>query len=108
MVIEWTSTKERLPSKDGLYLIILDADWYNFFGKTKLVVVAEFMNEPVKTVSDFRLDGDRNNYHFNGDNVPCFVDTMLYHDEDDWYGYEPLDSDMVLYWSPLPEIPADI
>ena len=80
-VQEWVSVKDRLPHKDGSYLVTA-----NYFGKNQCIDVLGFVKDG-ETVDKYDLAGQKY--------VWCLYDSE--------YGYVSTDS--VTYWMPIPQPP---
>ena len=80
-VQEWISVEDRLPQKDGSYLVTA-----NYFGKNQCIDVLGFVKDG-ETVDKYDLSGQKY--------VWCFYDSE--------YGYVSTDS--VTHWMPLPQSP---
>ena len=80
-VQEWISVKDRLPEKDGGYLVVI-----NYFGNHQSVNVRSFAKVG-ETVHEYDLAGEKN----------------VWYSYDSEYGYVSTDS--VTHWMPLPEPP---
>lgn len=80
-VQEWISVKDRLPQKDGYYLVTI-----NYFGNYQGIDVRYFAKDG-ETVDEYDLAGQKD--------VWCSYDN-------EW-GYVSTDS--VTHWMPLPELP---
>ena len=80
-VQEWISVKDRLPEKDGAYLVII-----NYFGNHQSINVRSFAKAG-ETVNEYDLAGEKN----------------VWYRYDSEYGYVSTDS--VTHWMPLPEMP---
>ena len=80
-VQEWISVKDRLPEKDGGYLVVI-----NYFGNHQSINVRSFAKAG-ETVNEYDLAGEKN----------------VWYRYDSEYGYVSTDS--VTHWMPLPEMP---
>ena len=78
---KWTSVKDRLPEKDGNYLVVI-----NYFGKYQNINVRSFAKAG-ETVNEYDLAGEKN----------------VWYRYDSEYGYVSTSS--VTHWMPLPELP---
>ena len=80
-VQEWISVKDRLPEKDGSYLVVS-----NYFGNHQSINVRSFAKAG-ETVSEYDIAGKKN----------------VWYRYDSEYGYVSTDS--VTHWMPLPQPP---
>ena len=80
-VQEWISVDDRLPEKDGGYLVVT-----NYFGNHQSINVRSFAKVG-ETVNEYDLAGEKN----------------VWYRYDSEYGYVSTDS--VTHWMPLPEPP---
>ena len=80
-VQEWVSVDDRLPQKDGSYLVTA-----NYFGKNQCIDVLGFVKDG-ETVDKYDLAGQKYVWYFY----------------DSEYGYVSTDS--VTHWMPLPHPP---
>ena len=77
-VQEWISVKDKLPEKDGGYLVVI-----NYFGNHQSINVRSFAKAG-ETVNEYDLAGEKN----------------VWYRYDSEYGYVSTDS--VTHWMPLP------
>ena len=80
-VQEWISVKDRLPEKDGGYLVVI-----NYFGNHQSINVRSFAKAG-ETVNEYDLAGETN----------------VWYRYDSEYGYVSTDS--VTHWTLLPALP---
>lgn len=80
-VQEWISVKDRLPEKDGGYLVVI-----NYFGNHQSINVRSFAKTG-ETVNEYDLAGEKN----------------VWYRYDSEYGYVSTDS--VTHWMPIPQPP---
>lgn len=80
-VQEWISVKDRLPEKDGSYLVVS-----NYFGNHQSINVRSFAKAG-ETVSEYDLAGEKN----------------VWYRYDSEYGY--VSTDYVTHWMPIPQPP---
>ena len=80
-VQEWVSVDDRLPEKDGSYLVVS-----NYFGNHQSINVRSFAKAG-ETVSEYDLAGEKN----------------VWYRYDSEYGY--VSTDYVTHWMPLPQPP---
>ena len=80
-VQEWISIKDRLPEKDGSYLVVS-----NYFGNHQSINVRSFAKAG-ETVSEYDLAGEKNVWYRY--DIEC--------------GYLSINS--ITHWMPLPQLP---